>query len=316
MTFKLSHTADFSEAAEDYKNARPPYHLETIKKIFQKTHINLGDTVAELGCGEGGLTRVILQHPDLKLPLYCIERDPGMIVKFKEHMAEEISAGKVVLIEGSAEKTNLPEGVKPKVFIGGDMAHWLSPECTSELKTKLKPGGKLAFITRYPDARDPLVWKLHELLLQHSAEYREEGANTLANLPGPGLDIKQAKHLVANATATEEPLADMRSKEGLFAYLRSRSTTREYCKPKRLPSESDDQYTAKTEASKAKAMREVIDPVFELAKELKLIHHSNGEEKISLNRTLFVTIGRPKPHEPVKGPLGHATGEDETKIAR
>ncbi|NBO19632.1 MAG: methyltransferase domain-containing protein, partial [Proteobacteria bacterium] len=154
---KLTHAEDFSEAAEDYRNARTPYYLDTVKKIFTRAAISPSDTIAELGPGEGGLTRVLLQHPGIKLPLYCIERDAGMRKKFQEHMAKEIAEGKVILIEGSAEQTNLPDGVKPKLFIGGDMAHWLSPECTQELKAKLKPGGKLAFITRYPDAQSPIV---------------------------------------------------------------------------------------------------------------------------------------------------------------
>lgn len=310
MALKLSHAADFTDAAEEYKDARSPYYLDTVKEVFKTADIKPGDTIAELGPGEGGLTRVILQHPGLKLPLYCIERDPGMRDQFRKNMAAELASGKVILIDGSAEKTNLPEGVKPKLFIGGDMAHWLSPECTTELRTKLRPGGKLAFITRYPSADSPLVWKLHELLLATKSKYTEDDSNKLANPPGPGLDLKQAKHVVAEATATAQDFDDMRSKETLFVYLRSRSSTREYCKPKRDESEPDEAYAARVSASKVKVMREVIDPVFELARDLKLTTQIDGVEHIPLKRTLFVTIGRPKPHEPALGHAGHAAQDD------
>ena len=303
---KLTHAEDFSEAAEDYRNARTPYYLDTVKKIFTRAAISPSDTIAELGPGEGGLTRVLLQHPGIKLPLYCIERDAGMRKKFQEHMAKEIAEGKVILIEGSAEQTNLPDGVKPKLFIGGDMAHWLSPECTQELKAKLKPGGKLAFITRYPDAQSPIVWKLHELLLEYSSVYSEPGANPLAARPGPELDLKQARHVVADAEDMPQPFTDKRSKEELFAYLRSRSSTRTYCKPKRNAGEEDEAYAARVRAAKEKVFVEVIDPLFEFARAAKLTERVDGEEKIPLARVEFVTLGRPRQHEAAKGHAGHA----------
>lgn len=303
---QLSHAEDFTQAAEDYQGARTPYDLKAVKRAFAQAGVGTADTVAELGPGEGGLTRVLLQHPGIKHPVYCIERDPGMRAKFKEHMAKEIEEGKVVLIEGSAEQTNLPDGVKPKLFIGGDMAHWISPEAGKELKAKLKPGGKIAFITRYPDGQDPIVWKLHELLLSKSEIYREPGANPLAARPGAELDLKQAKHIVADAEEFATPFIDMRSKEELFVYLRSRSSTREFCKPKRLDGESDAAYAPRIAAAKKHVFDTVIDPLFEYAKEQGRIEQVDGVEKIPLQRVEFVTVGRPRVAEQAKGHTGHA----------
>jgi precorrin-6B methylase 2 len=303
---QLVHGHHFNETSKDYKGARSPYHLKTIERIFTDTCITPQDTVVELGAGEGGLTRVLLQHPGLKKPLYCIEPAPGMREQFRKEMAAEIAAGTVVLIDGSASQTNLPDGVKPKLFIGGDMAHWINPDATKELKARLAPGGNLAFITRSPDGTHPIVQKLHELLLDHCKEYREEGANPIVARPGPELDLKQAKHVVADAKETATSFIDSRSKEALFNYLRSRSTTGPYCKPERNNGELDADYAVRVQAAKEKVFTEIIDPLFEFAREKGLIEQINDEETIPLARVEFVAIGRPRVQEQAKGHQGHA----------
>ena len=302
----LAHAGDFSNAAAVYDGARPEYKAEWIERIFQEANIQPGAVIAEIGAGTGGLSRVILQNPKVG-KLYCIEPDPEMRNTLRKNLADSIAAGKVEVIEGRAEQTNLPDGVRPALFMGGDMAHWvLAPEkATQEFRDKLQPGGKAAFIVRYPDGDSPVVRKLHELLEQHSHVYGAEDANKLMNEEGPRLEAKQGKHLIAaeGGTVIKQPLPQMRSKEELFNYLQSRSSTTTYCKPPRMTDEGDDEYQGRLLGAKANAYAQVIDPLFDFAREQGLTTQDGGVEKIELTRVLHIMVGSPREYALKRDPL-------------
>ena len=97
--------------------------------------------------------------------------------------------------------------------------------------------------------------------------------------------------MVADAKETATPFLDNRNKEELFAYLRSRSSTRTYCKPKRNEGEQDADYAVRVQASKEKVFKEVIDPLFEFAREQGTTQQIDGQEKVPLARVEFITHG-------------------------
>ncbi len=67
----LARVEDFANTATVYDGARPVYKFEWIERIFEEARIQAGDIVAELGAGTGGLSKVILQSPNIG-KLYCI----------------------------------------------------------------------------------------------------------------------------------------------------------------------------------------------------------------------------------------------------
>ncbi len=228
--------------------------------------------------------------------MHCIEPNTEMRATLSKNLAGSIAAGKVVVIEGSAEQTNLPEGVKPQLFIGGDMAHWVEKQgqAIHELKEKLKPDGKVAFIVRYPDGDSPIVKKLHELLELHSRVYALENANKLCE-SAARLAAKQGRHLIEDdGKIIQEPLFQVRSKEEIFHYLQSRSSTTIYSKPPRIDGDSDAAHEKHLAASKTKVYTEVINPLFEFARENGLIAFEDEVEKIPLPRVMHIMIGIPR----------------------
>ncbi|MEK7514270.1 MAG: 16S rRNA (adenine(1518)-N(6)/adenine(1519)-N(6))-dimethyltransferase RsmA [Patescibacteria group bacterium] len=82
-----------------------------LEKIVDAAHIQEGETVFEIGSGEGVLTNLLLQ----KARVVAVETDARLCEKLRDIYAKEISEGKFILIEKDVQEIEniseiLPEG--------------------------------------------------------------------------------------------------------------------------------------------------------------------------------------------------------------
>lgn len=73
--------------------------LKILKKIADFAEVKIGDTVVEVGPGEGGLTEILLQQAE---KVIAIEKDSRMVEFLKEKFKLETKEGKLEIIEGDA----------------------------------------------------------------------------------------------------------------------------------------------------------------------------------------------------------------------
>jgi 16S rRNA (adenine1518-N6/adenine1519-N6)-dimethyltransferase len=75
-------------------------------KIVRYADLSYRDTVLEVGCGTGVLTRLLLKNSKM---VYGIEIDKRFVVILQKKFKTEIESGRFVLIEGDALKVDFPK---------------------------------------------------------------------------------------------------------------------------------------------------------------------------------------------------------------
>jgi ubiquinone/menaquinone biosynthesis C-methylase UbiE len=165
MNKPLGPDESFGAIASSYK--RPPYPDELIDIIIQKSGLKEGDTVADIGAGNG-----LLGLAFAKRGYKVIFVDPS------KKMLEQISTVQNSrTVEGRAEKTGL-ENKSVDLIVAGNAAHWFpqNDETAKEFTRILKPNKKAVFINMNPSLEDPLIGHLHEIMEQGLDFYRRRPA--------------------------------------------------------------------------------------------------------------------------------------------
>jgi ubiquinone/menaquinone biosynthesis C-methylase UbiE len=159
-------TRRFSSRVENYVKYRPHYPAAVLEWIVQRTGLEPGWTVADVGSGTGILARLFLNH--------------GNAVVGVEPNADMRAAGDIYLgdfarfntVDGLAEHTGLPDGSVDLVVVG-QAFHWFNPEDTArEFRRILVPGGQTVLVwnTRLADAT-PFMRAYENLLVSRAVDY-------------------------------------------------------------------------------------------------------------------------------------------------
>jgi SAM-dependent methyltransferase len=189
--------AGFGSAADVYERARPSYPEEAIRWIAERTGLDYGSTVVDVGAGTGKLTRLLaLTHARV----IAIEPVEAM----REVLLSRVPG--VEVLAGTAEALPLPDAVADVVTCAQSF-HWFANDTAiGELHRVLKPGGALVLIWNSRDMADPLQRALEDLLapLREGAIQQLEGSwrDALAASPlfGP---LEEARFELAQALTAE-----------------------------------------------------------------------------------------------------------------
>ena len=158
-------TQRFSTRVEDYIKFRPGYPAALISALLDKTGLDPGATVADVGSGTGIFTRLLL---DQGLRVTAVEPNANM-----RHAAEKLLSGysRFTSIDASAELTGLADH-SIDLITAAQAFHWFDNEATrTEFGRILKPGGKLALIWNKRDVNQAFQQAYQAILEEFAPEY-------------------------------------------------------------------------------------------------------------------------------------------------
>ncbi len=147
--------AGFGSAADVYERARPSYPEAAVRWIAERTGLDYGSTVVDVGAGTGKLTRLLaLTHARV------IAVEP--VEAMREVMLSRVPG--VEVMAGTAEALPLPDAIADVVTCAQSF-HWFANDTAiAELHRVLKPGGALVLIWNSRNMADPLQRALEDLL--------------------------------------------------------------------------------------------------------------------------------------------------------
>lgn len=126
--------------AEEYERVRPSYPATLIDRACSRAGLRAGDTVVEVGCGTGKLTRALVERglrieavePDADLIEVARGLDPEHAVRFHRAKFEDVE---------------LPAAAFPAVFAATSF-HWVDPAVGwSKVASLLRPRGVFVLLT-------------------------------------------------------------------------------------------------------------------------------------------------------------------------
>ncbi|MBV8999813.1 MAG: methyltransferase domain-containing protein [Solirubrobacterales bacterium] len=133
----------FNEVAEDYDRHRPSYPDGLIHRACEAAGIGAGDSVLEIGCGTGQLTRSLLARG---LRVTAVEPGHRLIARVREQLD---GVGDVQLVNARLEDAVLPRAHYSAVF-SASAIHWIDPDVTwAKAADALIDGGSLALISYF-----------------------------------------------------------------------------------------------------------------------------------------------------------------------
>jgi SAM-dependent methyltransferase len=136
---------------------------EDCKRLLAALKVKPGETVCDLGCGNGFYTLALARLVGPKGKVYAVDIQPEMLKMLKERAKKE-RVGNVTPILGSVIDPRLPEGQIDLVLLV-DVYHEFSyPEqMLAAIRKSLKPQGRIALAEfRAEDANVPIL-PLHKM---------------------------------------------------------------------------------------------------------------------------------------------------------
>jgi SAM-dependent methyltransferase len=170
----------FDEVADEYDRVRPTYPDELVDRACEVAGIEPGDSVLEIGCGTGQLTRSLLARG---LRVTALEPGNHLMSLAERNLAGQ---GEVEFVNARFEKAELPRGHYRAVFCASAF-HWIDPDVSwHKSAVLLAPGGTLALIQyfglrdlRFADDQPSLLSAVGRIAPELAADwpaYRELGA--------------------------------------------------------------------------------------------------------------------------------------------
>jgi SAM-dependent methyltransferase len=142
----------FGRVAEEYERVRPTYPAALVDQAISRAGLRPGDTVVEIGCGTGKLTRELTGRG---LSVEAVEPDAELI----EVARRIVSEGSVRFHNATFEDAELP-GPNRAVFAATSF-HWIDPAVGwRKVASLLGPGGTFALLSHTGGPRDELDWEL------------------------------------------------------------------------------------------------------------------------------------------------------------
>lgn len=119
-----------------------------VDQLAPLLHWQQGSVVADVGAGEGQMTRAVAKIIGPTGRLYATELDTNRLARLKEIAAKEKN---VTALEAGVAQTNLPPACCDSIFMRLVYHHLTKPaEVDASLLQSLKPGGLLAVIDEEP----------------------------------------------------------------------------------------------------------------------------------------------------------------------
>jgi SAM-dependent methyltransferase len=129
----------FGQVAEEYERVRPSYPAALIDGAIARAGIGREETVVEIGCGTGKLTRDLVARG---LRVEAVEPDPALIAVARRIGPE----GSVRFHAARFEDAELPEAGFPAAFAATSF-HWVDPSVGwHKVASLLRPGGIFALL--------------------------------------------------------------------------------------------------------------------------------------------------------------------------
>jgi SAM-dependent methyltransferase len=158
-------TTRFSTRVDAYTRYRPDYPDALVPELLDKTGLEAGAKVADIGSGTGIFTRHLLQQ---QLKAYAVEPNPPM------RAAAEASLGddpRFTSVDGKAEQTGLADA-SIDLITAAQAFHWFDQTAArTEFRRILKPTGQVALIWNRRDTRQPLQQAYDAILREFAPEY-------------------------------------------------------------------------------------------------------------------------------------------------
>jgi predicted methyltransferase len=129
--------------AQDWKDA---------DKLATLLNWKPGSVVAEIGAGDGGLTRAAAERVGPTGRVYSTELDPKKLAQLQSLAAAQ-KARNIIVVKAGKTETNLPRECCDSIFMRQVYHHLTHPaQEDASLFQSLKPGGLLAVIDQVPHA--------------------------------------------------------------------------------------------------------------------------------------------------------------------
>ena len=158
-------TQRFSDRVEAYVKFRPGYPVELVQTLLQKTLLETGAVVADIGSGTGIFTQLLL---DQGLKVFAIEPNANM-----RNAAEVLFADypPFTRLAAPAENTGLADN-SLDLITAAQAFHWFNNAATkAEFRRLLKPDGKLALIWNKRKVSQPFQHAYDAVLKAYIPEY-------------------------------------------------------------------------------------------------------------------------------------------------
>jgi len=158
--------ARFSDRAEDYAKYRPHYSHDVVLAIRDACGLTPEHLVADVGCGPGLLAEIFLDNGNRVIG---VEPNREMLLAGEKYLA---GYPKFSMLEGSAERTTLPDASVDFV-VAGQAFHWFRPpEARVEFARILKPAGWAVLVWHDRDvASTPFLRSYETFVRRYAADY-------------------------------------------------------------------------------------------------------------------------------------------------
>jgi ubiquinone/menaquinone biosynthesis C-methylase UbiE len=134
-----------------------PQHRQEVTRLAELMHWKAGTVVADVGAGDGTYSFAAAQKVGSSGRVYATEIDTEKLRQLRTEVTKR-KLDNVVVVEGTAEDTNLPASCCDTIFLRHVYHHLTQPqEFNKHLVRSLKPGAYLAIIDFPPSPNSPLV---------------------------------------------------------------------------------------------------------------------------------------------------------------
>jgi SAM-dependent methyltransferase len=143
----------FGRVADEYERVRPTYPAALVDEGCSRAGLQSGDTVVEIGCGTGKLTRALVERG---LRVEAVEPDAELIEMARRILPE----GSVRFHLGTFEEVELAPRAFPAVFAATSF-HWVDPATGwRKVASLLRPDAVFALLSHAGGMRGNLYEEL------------------------------------------------------------------------------------------------------------------------------------------------------------
>lgn len=161
MSAVRGNTSHFKRVASIYARVRdtdPEVVEAIIERLPQgKDHLD----VADIGCGTGRYSEMVLRHLNGHGRFYCCDYSPAMLAECRRRMEQYADAGQMIFAHCSATSLPLEDGSLDALVTFNAVHHFDLPAFVAEAARILRPGGLLAIYTRTPEQNVRGIWGQH-----------------------------------------------------------------------------------------------------------------------------------------------------------